>query len=510
MSAVGKDGKYGFINKKGETIIPFVFDYAESFNGESTIASKGDKSVIINKEGKIVKEFESGYLRDFSEGLAIYEKDENDELRYGYVDEKGNLIIPRKFYSVRGIYGIFEDGFASVYKYAEGKFGVIDKSGKEVLPFKFESDILYSEELFLVYNNGKAGYYDTNGKCVIPCEYETATPFYEGLAAVEKGGLWGFIDKSGKMVINPVFDDVNSFSDGLAVVKKNDKYGIVDKNGKSTFSPQELEKLNIQKEETIEKEEEQYEEESMEYEEESNSKQVDITPILYECQNEITAIQREIEEACRTFVVLGSQDVDMYKYTQMKSTFLDGVSDLERQADRAFDKCARELKEAGYPDAVDKIINAKQIQIFGVGTAGLAAYDLYCKLLRIHYNVVFNQDQHLSLMTVSQIGPADVAIFFSDNARNKQIMQLFTAAKDAGATTVAITKLGNNALTTRCDYVLFATSPEIDKKSGITSSRFAQLFLVDTLYTAIANRDYDNIEKYLALSYEIFSEPQWE
>jgi hypothetical protein len=139
------------------------------------------------------------------------------------------------------------------------------------------------------------------------------------------------------------------------VVKKNDKYGIVDKNGKSTFSPQELEKLNIQKEETIEKEEEQYEEESMEYEEESNSKQVDITPILYECQNEITAIQREIEEACRTFVVLGSQDVDMYKYTQMKSTFLDGVSDLERQADRAFDKCARELKEAGYPDAVDKI-----------------------------------------------------------------------------------------------------------------------------------------------------------
>ena len=360
LSAVGKDGKYGFINKKGETIIPFVFDYAESFNGESTIASKGDKSVIINKEGKIVKEFESGYLRDFSEGLAIYEKDENDELRYGYVDEKGNLIIPRKFYSLRGIYGIFEDGFASVYKYAEGKFGVIDKSGKEVLPFKFESDILYSEELFLVYNNGKAGYYDTNGKCVIPCEYETATPFYEGLAAVEKGGLWGFIDKSGKMLINPVFDDVNSFSDGLAVVKKNDKYGIVDKNGKSTFSPQELEKLNIQKEETIEKEEEQYEEESMEYEEESNSKQVDITPILYECQNEITAIQREIEEACRTFVVLGSQDVDMYKYTQMKSTFLDGVSDLERQADRAFDKCARELKEAGYPDAVDKINEEKR------------------------------------------------------------------------------------------------------------------------------------------------------
>ena len=197
---------------------------------------------------------------------------------------------------------------------------------------------------------------------------------------------------------------------------------------------------------------------------------------------------------------------DVNEYTSLQS-IADNICATSVQAVQT----TYRLFDAGtFNDAVDKIINAKQIQIFGVGTAGLAAYDLYCKLLRIHYNVVFNQDQHLSLMTVSQIGTADVAIFFSDNARNKQIMQLFTAAKDAGATTIAITKLGNNALTTRCDYVLFATSPEIDKKSGITSSRFAQLFLVDTLYTAIANRDYDKIEKYLALSYEIFSEPQWE
>jgi len=93
---------------------------------------------------------------------------------------------------------------------------------------------------------------------------------------------------------------------------------------------------------------------------ESVTQQVDIMPILNECQNEITAIQREIEEACRTFVVLGSQDVDMYKYTQMKSTFLNGVSDLERKADKAFNKCARELQEAGYPDAVEKVNEEKR------------------------------------------------------------------------------------------------------------------------------------------------------
>ena len=152
------------------------------------------------------------------------------------------------------------------------------------------------------------------------------------------------------------------------------------------------------------------------------------------------------------------------------------------------------------------MVEAKQIQIFGVGTAGIAAYDLYCKLLRIHYNVVFNQDHHMNMMTVSQADEGDIVLLFTDNAKNKEIMHLFNIAKKKNATIVTITKLGNNVLTTTSDYVLFVSSPEIDKKSGITSSRFAQLFLVDSLYTAIANRDYENIKGYLNDSYEVFNE----
>ena len=194
---------------------------------------------------------------------------------------------------------------------------------------------------------------------------------------------------------------------------------------------------------------------------------------------------------------------DVNEYTSLQS-IADNICATSVQAVQT----TYRLFDAGtFSDVVTQIVAAKQIQIFGVGTASVAAYDLYCKLLRIHYNVVFNQDHHMNMMTLSQIGADDVAIFFSDNAKNKEIMQLFNIAKGRGACTVAITKLGNNALTTGCDYVIFATSPEIDKKSGITSSRFAQLFLVDTLYTAIANRDYNNIREYLRDSYEVFNEP---
>ncbi len=191
---------------------------------------------------------------------------------------------------------------------------------------------------------------------------------------------------------------------------------------------------------------------------------------------------------------------DVNEYTSLQS-IADNICATSVQAVQT----TYRLFDAGtFSEAVTRIVNAKQIQVFGVGTASVAAYDLYCKLLRIHYNAVFNHDHHMNLMTISQIGPGDVAIFFSDNAKNTEIMQLFNIAKEREAATIAVTKLGNNALTTGCDHVLFATSPEIDKKSGITSSRFAQLFLVDTLYTAIANRDYDNIKGYLRDSYDVF------
>jgi DNA-binding MurR/RpiR family transcriptional regulator len=193
---------------------------------------------------------------------------------------------------------------------------------------------------------------------------------------------------------------------------------------------------------------------------------------------------------------------DVNEYTSLQS-IADNICATSVQAVQT----TYRLFDAGtFSDAVSKLVSAKQIQIFGVGTASVAAYDLYCKLLRIHYNVVFNQDYHMMLMTISQIGPGEVAMFFCDNTKNKEIMKLFEIAKEKEATTIAVTKLGNNALTTGCDLVLFTTAPEIDKKSGITSSRFAQLFLVDTLYTAVANRDYERIRQYLVDSYEVFNE----
>ena len=93
----------------------------------------------------------------------------------------------------------------------------------------------------------------------------------------------------------------------------------------------------------------------------SNQESVDISPILYECQEEITSIQREIEDACRTFAVLASDNnIDVMKYGQMKITFTNGVDDLVRDANKVFDRCADRLKQAGVKDAASKVNEEKR------------------------------------------------------------------------------------------------------------------------------------------------------
>lgn len=92
----------------------------------------------------------------------------------------------------------------------------------------------------------------------------------------------------------------------------------------------------------------------------STSNNVDYSHILNECQAEITSCQREIESLCRTFGTLASNnDIDMMKYGQMKMTFINGVNDWLNKANKAFDKCSRDLQQVGVNNAVSAVNQEK-------------------------------------------------------------------------------------------------------------------------------------------------------
>jgi hypothetical protein len=78
----------------------------------------------------------------------------------------------------------------------------------------------FKEGLALVRDdNFKFGFIDKTGKLVIPCKWNTAFDFSEGLAKVEDHGKFGFIDKTGRLVLPCKWELAGSFHEGLVDVR---------------------------------------------------------------------------------------------------------------------------------------------------------------------------------------------------------------------------------------------------------------------------------------------------
>ena len=86
--------------------------------------------------------------------------------------------------------------------------------------------------------NKKYGIIDKTGKVVIPMVYDKINRFSEGLACVEMNKKSGIIDKTGKIVIPIIYDYIGVFenvflgtiSEGLIIAEKGCEYFILKLN----------------------------------------------------------------------------------------------------------------------------------------------------------------------------------------------------------------------------------------------------------------------------------------
>ena len=185
----------------------------------------GDLYVNIRKSdgAKFQIHFESSQAKDAdNEPVALGEIGISEGLKKFYTQRVPILSFLKIYYA--GYYG-FSDGLAVVE--LNDKCGYIDKTGREVIPVKYDWAEDFSDGLALVKLSGKYGFIDTSGKEVIPCKYEIASGFSEGLARVQLNDKWGFVDKIGREVIPFKYDKAYDFSKGLAKVQLNGNGAIL-------------------------------------------------------------------------------------------------------------------------------------------------------------------------------------------------------------------------------------------------------------------------------------------
>ena len=157
-----KYGEMGFVNRKGEEVVPPKYDD----------------------------------VRDFHKGFARVKLGD----KWGYVNTQGEEVVRPKYNEVYGFY----NGFSKVE--LKGKWGLINTQGEEVIPPKYYT-IDFRNGLAVVRLNGKEGFLNEKGKEVVPLKYDAVDYFHEGFARVELDNKWGFVNTKGVEVVPPMYNE---------------------------------------------------------------------------------------------------------------------------------------------------------------------------------------------------------------------------------------------------------------------------------------------------------------
>lgn len=222
LTSIEQNGKYGYEDEAGRTIIRCQFDEARYFYEGLAVVKLYGKYGYIDKTGNLVTSYEFADANSFKDGLAVVKQNE----MYFCIDKTGKKAFPHNFEDANSS---FAEGLLIAKQ--NGKWGCVDKMGKIAIPFEYELRYSsFSDGLLIAKRNGKWGCVDKTGKTVIPFKYEEISySFGENLLGVKQNGKWGFVDKTGNLLIKPHFEQVQGFYEGLAAVKYNGKWGYIKK-----------------------------------------------------------------------------------------------------------------------------------------------------------------------------------------------------------------------------------------------------------------------------------------
>ena len=208
---VAKDGKRGFVNRyTAETVIPFKYDAAWSFTDGVAGVCEGDSVYFIN--------------------------------------HSGNPIYGKKFVRQRGYDRyVYHGNYAAIP--LNGKYGLIDRTGKWTLQPEHEDIHIGARNMWYVRDNDKCGVIGTNGQFAIPMEFENVWIHTDnGIIVAKADHSQSRYDYDGTLLDEFVFDEVynlayyiNEFDDegnqkqavdnNMLKYSANSFYGLMTKDG---------------------------------------------------------------------------------------------------------------------------------------------------------------------------------------------------------------------------------------------------------------------------------------
>lgn len=253
--------RWGLINFAGEEVLPADYKEIEEKGDSGFIQIKQYEHVgLLDATGRILLEPKYYQIGEFVDSysivlgsISVFNKNREvvEAKAYGVIDGALNEVIPCCFKSIEydNEIGMFKT--EKGYKLKDGRFVCsIDK--KTVL---IPSVYMYCREFFdgraisIKLNNPgfKYGMIDTTGKDVLPPIFDSLLRFDNGLYRFRLNDLYGIINREGAIILDNQYSGIGKFEDGLSLIAINHKvpneqedrktFGLVNMFGEIILKP---------------------------------------------------------------------------------------------------------------------------------------------------------------------------------------------------------------------------------------------------------------------------------
>lgn len=238
-----KSDKYGLLSIDGKVLTEAIYDQitAISYKEGMLLVKQSEFCGVININGKSVipVEYESitadnYYSKDtfYKTTGFIVSKKSDLGYRYGYINYKGQIILPTEYTGVERVTEIQDDKNVYIVAVKDGQAGLL-KNKKSILNYEYE-DISYNlyNDVFVIQRNGKQGIIDRGGNIKIVPEYESIV--FGGIYVnAQKGDEIFLLDLNGNQIENQEILSKLPTKDGkhYIVSDYNEIYKIIDENG---------------------------------------------------------------------------------------------------------------------------------------------------------------------------------------------------------------------------------------------------------------------------------------
>ena len=199
-------------------------------------------------------------------------------------------------------------------------------------------------------------------------------------------------------------------------------------------------------------------------------------------------------------------DVPIYEDIAQSDSTDDIIEKIFYKNIQKMTACRELLHIPSINQAVDLLSGCAHIIFVCTGSSAVAAEEAVMRFTRAGKNCSFWRDYSLQLMSAAILDENDVVIGISDSGKTKSVIEVMTIARASGAKLIAITSDSSSPLAAISDVVLLSPDRISKSPSALhwesTSSKAAQILIIDILYACFAVRNYDSTLTHLDHTYK--------